>query len=45
MSIHPLQRQVLDNAGNPISAIFAAAAAANQPPQQEVRSIEIDTLE
>jgi hypothetical protein len=41
LSIHPLQCQVLEKAGNPISAIFAAAAAAaaNQPPQQEVRSL------
>jgi hypothetical protein len=39
LSIHPLQCQVLDKAGSPISAIFAAAAAANQPPQQEVRPL------
>jgi hypothetical protein len=32
LSIHPLQCQVLDKAGNPISVIFAAAA--NQPPQK-----------
>jgi hypothetical protein len=40
LSIHPLQCQELDKAGNPISAIFAVAtAAANQNPQQEVRSL------
>jgi hypothetical protein len=39
LSNHTLQCQVLDKAGNPISAIFAAAAAANQPPQQEVRTL------
>jgi hypothetical protein len=38
LSIHPLQCQVLDKAGNPISAIFAAATA-KKPPQQEVRSL------
>jgi hypothetical protein len=37
LSIHPLQCQVLDKAGNPISAIFTAAA--NQPPQKEVRPL------
>ncbi len=39
LSIHHLQCQVLDKAGRPISAIFAAPAAANQPPQQEVRPL------
>jgi hypothetical protein len=39
LSIHPLQCQVMDKAGQPISAIFAAAAAADRPPQQEVRSL------
>jgi hypothetical protein len=39
LSIHPLQCQVMDKAGQPISAIFAAAAAADKPPQQEVRSL------
>jgi hypothetical protein len=29
----------MDKAGQPISAIFAAAAAADKPPQQEVRSL------
>ena len=37
LSIHPLQCQVMDKAGQPISAIFAAAA--DKPPQQEVRSL------
>jgi hypothetical protein len=37
LSIHPLQCQVMDKTGQPISAIFAAAAAADKPPQQEVR--------
>ena len=36
LSIHPLQCQVMDKAGQPISAIFAAAAAADRPLQQEV---------
>jgi hypothetical protein len=39
LSIHPLQCQVLDKAGSPNSAIFTSAAAANQPPQQEVRPL------
>jgi hypothetical protein len=39
LSIHPLQCQVLDKAGNPISAIFATAAVINQPLQQEVRAL------
>ena len=36
LSIHPLQCQVLDKAGNPLSTLFAAVAAADNPPQQEV---------
>ena len=36
LSIHPLQCQVMNKAGQPISAIFAAAAAADTPPQQNV---------
>jgi hypothetical protein len=39
LSIHPLQCQVMDKAGQPISAIFAAAAVADKPPQLEVRSL------
>jgi hypothetical protein len=39
LSIHPRQCQVLDKAGKPISAIFAAASVAKQPPQQEVRTL------
>jgi hypothetical protein len=39
LSIHPLQCQVLDKACSPVSAIFAAATGANQPSQQEVRSL------
>jgi hypothetical protein len=37
LSIHPLQCHVMDKAGQPISAIFAAVA--DKPPQQEVRSL------
>ena len=36
LSIHPLQCQVLDKAGKPLSTLFAAAAAADHPPHQEV---------
>jgi hypothetical protein len=39
LSIHPLQCKVMNKAGQPISAIFAAAVAADKPPQQEVRSL------
>ena len=38
LSIHPLQCKVIDKAHNPITTIFAAAAAtAHPPPHQEVR--------
>jgi len=43
LSIHPLQCQVMDHAGIPLSNIITAAAAADHhsgpPPQQEVRSL------